>query len=443
MTLTEAAFWTKRVGIIVLVLVGIFVIVAIITVNNANDPLPPEFLTATYACTDKKEDFLAEKLEIPSLEVNSDSENVFELQTDSGKVNDLSFLRIVNVHKYKTKNQQLDNQIKAKELAKKLGFEPDEIYRKGTTDYIWTNKSNSRSLDIDAKTLNFIMTTDSAYIRDVGKEVAIPSENEAISLAKNTIRQLGVLGSDYNFDKAKHTITHLIDINPDGTYSEAPSLAEAELIKVDFHKDTSLISIKDSIDNSQAMITMLNNRVGEGTEEMVIINDERVKVFNYSKLVTYTNPNTSHVSVYIGPEDPNSKLLSNVYKIEFTYWPIETESCGTYEIVSPSYALEKVQDGEGSLVYLNEKMGDEIEPYQPRSVKKYTVYDIFITYFEPESQVNFLQPIYVISGESTFKDGSTGEFIIYYPAINYDIVQDKVILPEEPEDNTESNGLSL
>ncbi|MFA6754784.1 MAG: hypothetical protein WCR68_03080, partial [Candidatus Dojkabacteria bacterium] len=133
MTLTEASFWTKRLGVILGVLVGIFSIVAIIITSVSTPPPPPEYLTANYACTERKEEFLASKLVIPSLEVNSNSEGLFEIQTETGKVNTLSNLKIINVHKYKEKLQQLDNQIKAKTIASALGFDPDAIYRKGTT----------------------------------------------------------------------------------------------------------------------------------------------------------------------------------------------------------------------------------------------------------------------------------------------------------------------
>jgi hypothetical protein len=441
MTLTEAAFWTKRMGVVLGVMALLFVIVVI--VFSGTTPPPPEYSTANYACTETSEEFLKNKLEIPSLEVNSDSENVFEIQTDTGKVNSLSHLEIINVHKYRIESQQLDNQIKAKRIASKLGFNPEAIYRKGTTDYIWTNNINSRSLNVDAKNLNFIMTTNSSYIRDIAKELPVPTENEAISLAKNAIRSLQILGSDFNYNDSGNITTNLVDINPDGSYSEAPSLAEAELIKVDFHKTKPMISIKENVENSAAIINTLNNNIGTATEEEIIINERRVKIFNYSTIVTYQNPSSSNVSVYIGPEDKNSDTFENIYRIEFTYWQLEQESCGTYELVSPTYALEKIQSGEGSLVYLNDKNGDEIEEYQPRSVNKYVIYNIDIAYYEPIAQPQFLQPIYVVTGESVFKNDTRGEFHFFYPAINYDIVKDKEVVPEAPNNDSSDSSLGL
>jgi hypothetical protein len=144
MTLTEAAFWTKRFGIIVIVSVGVFLLLFNGTFSSKSTTLPPEYLTANYACTELKEDFLEHKLEIPALELKADSEMIFELQTDSGKVGNLP--TIVNVYRYSNLGQSLNSQAEAKILAKKMGFDPERIVRQGTTDYIWVNNDSKRSL---------------------------------------------------------------------------------------------------------------------------------------------------------------------------------------------------------------------------------------------------------------------------------------------------------
>jgi len=441
MTLTEAVFWTKRAGVIIGITGVIFVVIAIIVTSINSEDMPTEYLTASCACTETQEEFLEYKPEIPSLEINSDSENVFEIQTDTGKINDLSSLEIINVYQYEQKEQQLDSQLQAKEIASALGFEPEEIYRSGTKSYIWNDSTNSRSLEVNAKTLNFNMTTNSGYIRDVAKKNSLPTESEAIALGKNAIRRLGILGSDYNYTEGSNITTYLIDINPDNSYSEASSLSEAELIRVDLNKTKAMISIKENVTNSQAIINSLNNNLGDAVEDEIIVNDERITVYNYSTIVTYANPSSSNISIYVGPKDENSDTLSNVYRIDFTYWPIETESCGTYELVSPAYALDKVQEGEGSLVYLNEINGDEIEDYEPKTVKKYIIYDIDVAYYESSTQPTFLQPIYIVTGETVFKDDTRGEFHIFYPAINYDIVHDRIEIKEDIIEEDSGGGL--
>jgi hypothetical protein len=83
MTLTEAAFWTKRFGVIVLAVLLIFGIVIVILLSSQNSNVLPQYISPNYACTERKEEFLANKLKIPTLELASNSGMYFEHQTDS------------------------------------------------------------------------------------------------------------------------------------------------------------------------------------------------------------------------------------------------------------------------------------------------------------------------------------------------------------------------
>jgi hypothetical protein len=101
-----------------------------------------------------------------------------------------------------------------------------------------------------------------------------------------------------------------------------------------------------------------------------------------------------------------------------------------------------VQNGEGSLVYLNEKNGDDVVPYSPKKVTKFTIYGITLGYYEPSTEVEFLQPIYIIRGEATLDSGIIGTVYFYVPAIDYDAVKDKVV-EEEPVQEEEGSGSLL
>ena len=86
MTLTEAAFWTKRFGVIVAAVIVIFGIVVIILVSSKSSAALPQYISPNYACTEKKEEFLTSKLDIPTLDLATGSGMYFELQTDSGLI---------------------------------------------------------------------------------------------------------------------------------------------------------------------------------------------------------------------------------------------------------------------------------------------------------------------------------------------------------------------
>jgi hypothetical protein len=426
MTLTEAAFWTKRFGVIVLIAGTLFILILLFLLSSKDSTLPPEYLSANYACTQKKEEFLEHKLEIPSLEVTPDSEMIFELQTDSGKIDSLP--NIVNVYKYTNLGQIINSQAEAKILATKMGFDPERIVRQGTTGYIWVDNTTGRSLNVRARDLNFTLKTEHEKIREIRRELDLPTEREAPSIATNALRSIGVL--DQVYTEVQPTI-HLIDINPDGSFSQAESLITAELIRVDFLRKVPMISIATNIEGSQQMVDSLTSKDLTYETGSKIVNDERVEVYNFSTLLTYQYPVKTNISVYVGPKNEQLKSLQNIYQVEYNTWSLETESCGTYELVSPSFALQKIQEGEGSLVYLN-STGDEVRPYTVQSVNKFRVDNMYITYYEGLTEQQYLQPVYMVEGEAELKGGERADFFIYYPAINYDIVQDKIELPPAP-----------
>jgi hypothetical protein len=433
MTLTEAAFWTKRFGVIALAALGIFGIVVIIVTSTKKSDVLPQYISANYACTEKREDFLANKLSIPSLKLASGSGMYFELQTDSGKIDALP--GIINVYKFDNPVQSLSSQADAKILATKLGFTAEKITRNGTESYSWSD--TNRTLTVYSKNLNFIMKTNSAYISKIASTGIIPSEQEAKSLAANLLRNLGFSTDDYSNGTPQTT---LINVNPDGSYSEAASLSEAELIRVDFMRNKSMITIPSNVAGAAKMVESFKKNLGEPDTESSIINNESINVYTFNTAVTFLNTNKSNITVYVGaPSDKDNKNLSSIYQIDYTYWPIEEIACGTYELINPNIAIEKIQAGEGSLVYLNDTKGDTVVDYSPRSVKKFTIMYVNITYLEVAGEQEFLQPVYVISGEAIFNNDTKGEFDFYYPAIDYDNVQDKIIQPE-PE-IVEKSGL--
>lgn len=426
MTLTESAFWAKRFGVIVLVVLAVLIIIFAILFSSKGTTLPPEYLSANFACTEKKEDFLKHELKIPALNISSDSEMLFELQTDSGKVDSLP--NIVNVYKYTDLGQIINSQGEAKILAKKLGFNPDNVVRQGTTGYIWVDNTTKRSLNIKARDLNFTMKTTHEYIKEIRRDNDLPTEKEAPSIAINALRSMGILNQAYT---GVQPTVHLININPDGSFSEAPSLVDAELIRVDFLRKVPMISIATNLENAEQMVDSLTAKNLTYETADTIVNDEKVEVYNFSTLITYQNPVKSNISVYVGPKNDSTKILPNIYQIEYNTWSLEEESCGTYELISPSLALQKIQEGNGSLVYLN-STGDEVMEYTPKNVNKFRVDNIYITYYEASTEQQYLQPVYMVEGQAELKGGERADFYIYYPAINYGIVQDKIELPPAP-----------
>ena len=435
MTLTEAAFWTKRFGVIAVGGFVVFVVVIIIiTMSNRGAIYLPQYLEPNFACTLRGEEFLTHELEIPSLQLAQETEMNFDIMTDTGKIGALP--EVINLFKFNNRTQSLTAQADSKVLARAMGFDPDVIQRISTESYRWIDQRTGRTLEILARNLNFTLKTDIAVMRSSSAQGTLPSEQEARSIAVNALNGVGVFPPDYAGGNHRTT---LININPDGSFRKAYSLAEADLIRVDFVRSKSMITIPSNIEGYERMVTDFSRRtLIQPVEENKIVNDNRIPVFTFNTLVSFPENQNSNIVVYVGPTITGvSGRMNQVYQIDYTYWPIAVESCGTYKLIDPELALEMVQRGEGSLVYLYSTDGDDVTDYMPRIVKKFVILDVFLVYYEDRVELEYLQPVYLITGEAIFNDDTKGSFDFYYPAINYDIVQDRIemVMPEVVDDS--------
>ncbi len=457
MTLTEAAFWARRLGVIAIGVVVFLFLIVLIAYNPGKTVLPPEYLTPNCACTETAEEFLENILVIPSYELSPGASPQYAIQTETGQLDD-NLPDIVNAYRYTNLGEQINAQSRAKILAGRMGFQPDEIKKFGTaertseyiwqdlttlgtaertSEYIWQDLTTQRALRITVRDLNFNLTTNISKIKTARAAADLPSEEEAKRIAVNALSELGLYLSGFN---EITPLTYLIDINEDGTYSEADSLLNAELIRVDFLRAFPLISIPSNIEGAERMKASLERRNMVATINKMVINNKEVEVYNFKTLLTHQNPNKSNVSVYVGPASEDFKKLKNIYQIDYKTWEIEPESCGTYPLISAAVAEEKIKNGEGSLVYINYK-GDEVAQYKQREVKQFLITNVTITYYEGLVEQKFLQPVYFFTGEAELADGVRADFGIYYPAINYDIVTNKIELKKAPVQDSTGFGL--
>jgi hypothetical protein len=128
MTLTEAAHWTKRLIWFVLAGFLLLFLIVLIFINKSRPQQLPQYLTADFACTETREDFVAHKLTIPSIEyILESSPDAFKLETQTGRIEQIP--QIINVYRYDNPGQILTAQNEAKALASSLGFRARKIYK--------------------------------------------------------------------------------------------------------------------------------------------------------------------------------------------------------------------------------------------------------------------------------------------------------------------------
>lgn len=438
MTLTEASHWTKRFGVIGIIFFVVFIVGTLVFLSLFKTDPYEEYLQPDFACTDTKEEFLENELEIPSIDLAEGSDMVFELETETGKVDALP--TVANVHKFNISGQSLNAQGEAKIIANKFGFDPDRVQRKGSTAYVWTDSHTYQTLTVYAKNLNFNLATDFTRKNAIDLTAKLPTEQEAISIATSFLRSTGLLFDDY-FQTTPEAVN--LNLQPNGTFTQARARADAELIRVDFYREKPLISVRGDLADADIIKSELEKRLFASTTDSLITDKGRVEIYNFNTFVAFQNPNKPNISVYIGPRNEKNEMKGSsvqyVYGIDFTYWPVDPQACGTYRLISAKTALDKVQKGQGSLIYLNEKNGDDVVDYIPRTVSKFTIYTITLAYYEPSDESKFMQPIYVISGEATLSTGVIGKFHFYIPAIDYNLTKDKI----EKEETVIDTGLNL
>ncbi|MBN2100793.1 hypothetical protein JW710_02780 [Candidatus Dojkabacteria bacterium] len=414
MTLTEAASLTKKsvyyVGIPLGAIIVIWIIIQMITPQAT---LPEKYITPDYLCGPLP------KLELESIEQPT-SNTQFNIETTTGAIPDLP--KVVNVFKYNHPGQSLLALEESKIIAERLGFAPEIYTRKSVVEYEWQNYDNGQTLIIETGNLNLNLTTDFTAPGSETYSHLLPSEENAKSIAQSYLRSANLLTDDYQDGDQR---TYLVQITSSGELREAPSLSEADLIRVDFFRKEALIIIDPELVDTAEIGSTLQEKLEE--EEEVTIRDEdqkSVKVKKYNTDVKNDSPIFGNISVLVGGREEEESRDFKIFGLTYQNWIISDSPCGTYGLISPEEAVRKVQEGEGTLVYLMEKNGDRIIPYASKSVSGMTILEVDIAYLDTSAKQTYLQPVYYIRGEAEFENGEFGEFYYYVPAIDYDAIPD-------------------
>lgn len=119
---------------------------------------------------------------------------------------------------------------------------------------------------------------------------------------------------------------------------------------------------------------------------------------NYDNLPSMSvNPNEANVwAIISGAQQHDQQIVA----AEYHYYPVDESQYSTYPIVTPAEAFAQLTANQAYIADLGlNKDGDSLK------IRK-----IYLAYFDPESEADFYQPIYVFEGDNGF--------IAYYPAIS-------------------------
>jgi hypothetical protein len=409
MTLTEAASFSKKAIKLVLVAV-VLIMVGWIVLRIINPPIdvPNEYLEPNNMCG------VIDELSLNSLEVDTPNTD-FDIETASGAIPEIA--EVVNVYQYANPGHSLWALEEAQMKAEALEFEPGLYTRTGSTIYQWRNTETHQTLTVDTSNQNFTLTTD-FQTDDINTYAeSLPNESDAKEFALEFLQQTGLLTQDYS-NGYQEVIP--VQITANGEFREAESIADADLVRVDLFRYKDIITIAVDESDSTGIGSTLQEQLDQQDTEYVETNGEEIEVKTYQTKVFTNSPILGNISVYLGGDEYQTE--ANVFAINYSDWIIDDNPCGTYRLITPQAAVTKVQDGDGYLVHLLEEGGDRLVPYEEKTIKALTVYNVDLAYLDLSEEQNYLQPIYYITGEAEFSNGVFGEFYYYVPAIDYDAI---------------------
>jgi hypothetical protein len=429
MTLTEAADFTNKAVKFVGIPVGMIIVGWLLIQILTNDPqLPSNYITPDYMCGQLP------GMELPSLELESPTR--FSIETTSGAIPDLP--QVVNVYKYAHPGQSLLALQEAQRTAELLGFEPDEYTRKSTTEYQWYNPDMRQTLVIETGNQNLSLTTDFTSSSVTTNPRTLPSEEKAKTIAIQYLQKADLLYRDFSQGDQK---TYLVQITASGEFREAPSLAEADLVRVDFFRDKYLITVDPDLAGSEELGSTLQETLITEDPETLETDEGSVEVKTYSTRIYNDNPLFGNITVYVGGiKDGQTRGNYEIFGIEYRNWILGSLPCGTYKLISPQEAVRKVQKGDGALVHILENGSDRIIPYETKNVEEMTILEVSLAYLDTRQKQLYMQPIFVIRGEANFGNGIYGDFYYYVPAVDYGSIPDdagSMPEPRETEEGTE------
>jgi len=386
MTLTEVNYWTKRIGLIVIVAFLAFIplrlVWAIIGAGGDGTRRPAELPYASLGYGTLSATTLI-SLPLP--------ENVtpeYQLETAAGEFPDVP--QVVQVYKLPPKSQTLTTLDEAKLLSGKLKFITEPTRNPNTSIYTWTDQAG-RILEYDVSVQNFVLKTEFSKDTFKGKKGAL-NLTQAKEKSLNFLKGLKLLSQDY---VNGHQEAVYLKFGENGEYLLANSQSDSDVVRVDFYRDIQLVQLTDS---------------EKATLEAYSKGDVKLDPKNLPEPVSTSiiTEDVNKSNIYIIIRDSNLNKTGAIYEFGYTNWPIDTNKTETYYTKTPAEAWEDVKSGKAALRYLIHEDGEPYIEYEPRAVEQFLIYEITMVYMETKAPQEYLKPVYLIRGEAR-EPGDTGK----------------------------------
>ncbi|MCC7304329.1 hypothetical protein IT418_02880 [bacterium] len=407
MTLTETVFWTKIASkfagvFVVLIVVGYYAYLYVLTITRT----PDQVFRADNKCG------ALPPVEIIAQEGVSYGDAKIQVVALGPSLPNSKVPLISYIYKIDVKGETFQTRDQAFALAEDLNFETPVEHTAGSTVYTWRNPKKSSTLTFNTDTLNFSYIRDAAVLPKI-PNLGLPATTfRAPELAANYLRSLGLYSQEFADGEAFAYPVAMVLNQP----VLAKSIDVAQLIRVDFQKVQSLLVydrniLSPTFDASQGI-----NFVGF-LDSMEAIGEKDPRWVQYFARRVGRTPETANLQVYM--RNQNGNPSESLQQLFYNNWKVEDRPCGSHLITRPSDAISKIAAGEGTIVYAIEKGGDPLQPKTSSPLKEINLYKLELAYYEANKIQEFLQPIYVATGEVVYENGARGDIAIYVPAIDY------------------------
>ncbi len=231
----------------------------------------------------------------------------------------------------------------SKQVASSLGyvFAPEQL---GATQYQWKRTTPLTStLIMDIVNRNFTLTVDWASDPNFLTTKNVPAAPNAQSEAKNILRTANLLTPDVATAEARPTY-----LKAAGTeFTPAISQSEADFIQID---------------------------------------QFRLPIQGKFPILRFDPTYGAARIVFSGNPARDKKIVS----MNYLHFPVEYEQFETYRLITPAEAWAQLQAGKGFVALADEGTTDAI------------VRNVGLAYYDSETPQNYLQPMYVFSGDNNF-----------------------------------------
>ncbi len=229
----------------------------------------------------------------------------------------------------------------AKKTAGLIGFKSQPV-EQSTGIYQFKDANSNKTLTMNVLADSFKLTYD--YLNDqmLLNPEAMPTKDEAITLAKAFLSQAGKLYKDLDEGDSKVSFWKI----GFGALNEVKGLADANIVRVDFFRN---------------QLNGERNIVSESLDK-------------------------SSVSVLVSGSSVTDK---KIVEVNYKYVNVDDSAPSTYPIKTPQTAFNDMKAG-------------YYWPATDVQASTVTIRKVSLAYFEPITPVQFLQPVYVFEGDGGF-----------------------------------------